>query len=420
MQTITIPMRKPHSALQREMIVYPGNVVAFAGRRFGKTDAFVQRLFFHMRRKPGLYWWVGLSWRSASMKRAWRLVSFYARRILRSMGLSEREHINKSTSEIEIPGLGRIWFRSAENPESMAGEGIRGVVLDEFSLMQQIVWTEYVQATLIDYGGWAAFAGVPKGRNWAANLWSAAAGREGWRQLHATSYDNPFNDPAAIDRIRQEVPESLFRQEYLAEVVDDAGGVFRGVAAVSTAVPAGPKPDNTGQYVFGIDWAFSHDYTAVCVMDAVERRQVHLDRFNGVDYSLQRERILALAHRYRPSVIVAEANAMGRPNNEELRRAYPHVQDFTTGNLSKQEIIQALAGAIERGQITLLNDPVQIGELQAYEGERLPGGATRYGAPDGMHDDTVMALALAYQAIATRPRAMPAAQPEQESRWRRL
>jgi hypothetical protein len=63
---------------------------------------------------------------------------------------------------------------------------------------------------------------------------------------------------------------------------------------------------------------------------------------------------------------------------------------------------------------------VQIGELQAYEGKRLDGGATKYGAPDGMHDDTVMALALAWQAIATRPRPMPAAQPEQQSRWRRV
>jgi hypothetical protein len=44
-----------------------------------------------------------------------------------------------------------------------------------------------------------------------------------------------------------------------------------------------------------------------------------------------------------------------------------------------------------------LNDPVLIGELQAYEMERLPGGSFRYSAPDGMHDDCVMSLALAWQ-----------------------
>ena len=40
-----------------------------------------------------------------------------------------------------------------------------------------------------------------------------------------------------------------------------------------------------------------------------------------------------------------------------------------------------------------------VGELQAYQAERLPGGMLRYGAPNGMHDDTVIALALAWQGV---------------------
>ena len=63
------------------MITFPGSVVAFCGRRFGKTDGYVQRLFYWMQRKPGLYWWVGLSWRSASLKRAWREATGIARQV---------------------------------------------------------------------------------------------------------------------------------------------------------------------------------------------------------------------------------------------------------------------------------------------------------------------------------------------------
>ena len=40
-----------------------------------------------------------------------------------------------------------------------------------------------------------------------------------------------------------------------------------------------------------------------------------------------------------------------------------------------------------------------LGELQAYEMETLPSGLTRYSAPDGMHDDTVMALAMAWSGV---------------------
>ena len=65
-------------------------------------------------------------------------------------------------------------------------------------------------------------------------------------------------------------------------------------------------------------------------------------------------------------------------------------------NATKANLIDALALAFERGAIRILPDPVLIGELQAYEAERLPSGLMRYGAPQGMHDDTVMALALAW------------------------
>ena len=57
-------------------------------------------------------------------------------------------------------------------------------------------------------------------------------------------------------------------------------------------------------------------------------------------------------------------------------------------------IIDELAIAFENLQIGLLDDAILIGELQAYEMEQLPGGLYRYSAPSGMHDDTVMALAL--------------------------
>jgi len=41
--------------------------------------------------------------------------------------------------------------------------------------------------------------------------------------------------------------------------------------------------------------------------------------------------------------------------------------------------------------------------LQAYEAERLPSGMLRYSAPEGYHDDCVMALALAWHGASERP-----------------
>jgi hypothetical protein len=67
-----------------------------------------------------------------------------------------------------------------------------------------------------------------------------------------------------------------------------------------------------------------------------------------------------------------------------------------TTNATKANVVQKLQLAFEQGKILLLNDDVQRSELMAYQAEKLPSGLLRYGSPDGMHDDTVIALALAW------------------------
>lgn len=75
------------------------------------------------------------------------------------------------------------------------------------------------------------------------------------------------------------------------------------------------------------------------------------------------------------------------------------VQPWTTTNATKAEAIDALALAFEHRQIKIPNNPLLIGELHAFEGTRTPSGMMRYAAPEGMHDDMVISLMLAWQGI---------------------
>jgi hypothetical protein len=50
-----------------------------------------------------------------------------------------------------------------------------------------------------------------------------------------------------------------------------------------------------------------------------------------------------------------------------------------------------------------LADPVATAEMQAFETTQLPSGMVRYAAPEGMHDDTVIARCLSAWAC-TKPR----------------
>lgn len=402
MTTIDIALRKPHTPLQRSMITHPGSVVSFCGRRYGKTDGNVQRIFYWMQRKPGMYWWVGLSWRSASLKRAWREVSNIARKILAALGLPERGHINRASFEVKIPGMGEIWFRTADNPASLAGEGIQGVILDEFSLMQEIVWTEYVQATLIDYSGWAAFSGVPKGNNWASALWRGAADKNDWLQVHATSYDNPFNETANIDAIRDDLntPEFFFRQEYMAEILSAEGQVFRRITDAAILEPIA-EPIADRQYIAGVDVADKMDFTVVSVFDVASKEQVYIDRFHRVGYPILEDRLYAVYNRFKIANMIIEDNSIGQVVIDHLRQRGMMITQFNTSHATKQPLIQQLSAAFEHGNIRIINDPIQVGELQSYESQRTASGFS-YSAPAGMHDDTVTALAFAWYGLSRR------------------
>ena len=94
-----------------------------------------------------------------------------------------------------------------------------------------------------------------------------------------------------------------------------------------------------------------------------------------------------------------EANSIGQPVIDQLYSRGLPVIPFTTTSGTKQVIIQNLQAAFEHGDIRIIDDPVLIGELLSFESKRSPSGSFQYSAPDGMHDDCVMALAIAWDNI---------------------
>jgi hypothetical protein len=205
---------------------------------------------------------------------------------------------------------------------------------------------------------------------------------------------NPFIPAAEIAAARAELPERRFRQEYLAEFITEGGGVFGNVRACVRPVP----PWQGEGVCFGIDWGRVNDYTVVLVMGEDSGQVYELARFHQLSWAAQRAKIIALAKRWRPGLILAEANSIGGPNIEALQAEGLPMRPFTTTQASKAKMMDALALALENGALSLPPDPILLGELEAYQLERLPGGDFRYTAPAGGHDDCVVALALAWQA----------------------
>lgn len=383
----------PHAG-QRAILDHPARYrVVACGRRFGKTEA--GKIEITRRALRGeTCWWLAPTQGMASD--VWRA-------LVRAAAPLTGVHISQTERRVTFPRGGELAVRSTHLPDNLRGAGLDFAVLDEAAFMEPRAWAEVVRPMLLERKGGALFLSTPYGRNWFWHVYQR--GRDPaapeWAAFHFTSADNPLIDPAELASIRRTTPQRVYRAEYLAEFLEDAGQVFRGVHEAATAPPNATRADGH-RYVMGVDWARDGDYTAIAVLDATTARMVALERFTGVGYSLQRGRLAALCDVWQPAVIWAEANSIGSVNIEELQREGLPVRPFTTTARSKAPLIEALALAIERGDVALLPDPVLLDELAAYTIERLPGGGFRYSAPAGGHDDTVIAAALAWHGANQR------------------
>ncbi|MDE2820450.1 MAG: hypothetical protein OXI40_12025 [Chloroflexota bacterium] len=315
-------------------------------------------------------------------------------------GLPNRA-INESERRIDAPGGGMIAVRSTHYPDNLRGEGLDLAVLDEAAYMEPRVWPEIVRPMLTTTRGNALLLSTPFGRNWFYDLFQKgrnARYQPEWQSFWFPTDRNPNIAAEELESIRRMTAEHIWGTEYRARFDDDSGQVFRGIRA---AIARDPYPQtNAGRlYVAGVDWGRDRDYTVIVIIDAGERRMVALDRFNQIGWSLQRGRLQAICDRWQPQQIWAEANSFGSPNIEALLAEGLPMRSFTTTSKSKSPLIESLALAIERRFIGLLDHPVLLAELASYTMQRLPGGGYRYGAPTGLHDDTVMATALAWQGV---------------------
>ncbi len=302
-----------------------------------------------------------------------------------------------SEMRMETATGGIIEFYSLDNPKtanSIRGKKYHGFFVNEAGFVPDLlhIRNNVIMPTLIDFQGVEWHAGTPNGMNGFYSLFSQTGAE--WARWQMSSYSNPHVPAAELDSLKTLMPERAYQQEIMAQFIEDGGGVFRGVRGASTLKPQEPRKD--GQYVIGADWGRSNDATVFSVLDVGLKQQVYLDRMTNTDYASQRGRLATLAQRYNNARIIAESNSMGQPNIEALQAAGLYVSPFNTTNATKANIIQALELAFERMDITLLDDELQINELTAFQSEKLPSGLVRYASPEGLHDDTVMALALAW------------------------
>ena len=390
-QKIELILPEPHKAQRQILNEAKRFNVEVCGRRFGKSQLDIYET------EPivlaGLP--VGIMFPTyKNLSEMWREFN----RVFLPLKKSKNEQEHRL--ELITGGVIEMW--SSEGAENIRGRKYKRFILDEAATIGNLkdIWNAIIRPTLIDYQGDAFIKSTPKGRNdfWQFYQLGLDDSNSEWKSWRFSSRENPNLPASEIDAMQSTMPEIIYRQEIEAEFLDDQGGVFRRVQEAAILQPQEPDPKR--QYVAGVDVASSVDYTVVTVLDAESHDLVFMDRFNRVDYPVLIDRLAALHDKWHLTSMTIEANSIGRPVIDHMVERGLVVRSFTTTSATKQAIIQNLQSAFEHGNLRILNEPVLVGELLSFESKRNASGSFSYSAPDGMHDDCVMSLAIAWDAIS--------------------
>jgi phage terminase large subunit-like protein len=316
-----------------------------------------------------------------------------------------RKSKNETEHRMELITGGVLEMWSMDAADTARGRMYKRVFIDEAAIIPNLMetWNAVIRPMLMDLKGDAFIKSTPKGRNgfWQMHQFGIDDKKPDWVSFHYPTSANPYIPASEIEAMKNSLPTLIFQQEVLAEFIDDQNGVFRRVQDAARLQPLDGPLENH-QYIAGVDVAAAVDFTVICILDIATHEMVYMDRFNRVDYNVLIDRLESIYKRWNVTTMKIEANSIGQPVIDQLVARGITIIPFTTTAATKQVIIQNLQAAFENNNIVILNDPILINELLSFEAKRNASGSFSYAAPEGLHDDCVMSLAIAWDCIANR------------------
>jgi phage terminase large subunit-like protein len=344
-----------------------------AGRRFGKTDlaankicvealtlnAKEQEAFDETAEPPsGIVMYVAPTFQQAK-DLMWKPL----RSRLEPLGAKFWEN----TGRIECPNGRVIMLKGSDNEDSLRGNKIKYVVVDEYKDMKPDVFEVILRPALADLEGGALIIGTPNGKDHFYRLGQRASKSKNWECFHFTTYDNPFIPVTEIEEAKSEISKYFFRQEFLAEYAVTESDLFK-----KEDLKVDNQEPKEGEFIVTVDLAGFTDFS-----NQIKRANPNLDntaicstKTHGPNWWVKTidagrwtvaetaKRIVAAAKSSGAKVIGIEKGVLfqaifSRLETEmQTQNHYARVVDLTHGNKEKtQRILWALQGKIEHGKI---------------------------------------------------------------------
>ncbi len=283
-------------------------------------------------------------------------------------------------------------LKGADEPDTLRGAGVSGVVLDEFAKIKFEAW-EVIEPMLRANDGWCWFIGTPKGKNHLYRFYQRGQEQHHeWKSWLLKASQSGIIAQDQLEESRTTSTQATWNQEWECEFLEGEGAVFKGIRDIMTASPRGPE---TGHfYSMGVDLAKTQDYTVISVFDRMSNTQVYRDRFRGYDWRYVKTKIKAVSEHYNKALVTIDSTGVGDPIYEDLAHAKVNVVSFKFTEMSKRDLIQKHQLWTEQKRVKLINQQEALFEYDNYSYTLTPEGKVKYGAPEGYNDDIVTADAL--------------------------
>lgn len=231
--------------------------VICCGRRAGKTILAVEEM-----KGRAIYTQANIAYVAPTYQQARDIAWETLKKELRGATLS----VNESRLEIKVKNVknteSMITLRGWESIESLRGQSFDMLVVDEVAMMRNfwISWQEVIYPTLTDRKGEVMFISTPKGFNHFYELYNMELDQpknKDWKSFHFTTYDNPHLPKDEIDKAKEQITETRFAQEYLADFKKVEGLVYKEFDRNRHLYDTLPK-DTHFELLGGVDFGYTH------------------------------------------------------------------------------------------------------------------------------------------------------------------
>lgn len=359
-----------------------------AGKTLGCMIWLYEQALQPVRKELNNYWWVAPTFKQAEIA------------YTRYMHMIPRSFIFKSNINefIQLQNGSIIHFKTGEKPDNLYGDDVRACVQDEASRQREETFYA-IRSVLTATNGLYRGIGNVKGRsNWFYKMCRKA--EQGMPDSHyamMTAYDAAkagIISYAEIESAKQTLPDIVFQELYMCQPSDLANNPFgynnidictTKDTATSFALSEQPA------VCWGWDIAKTVDWTVGIALDK-DGRVCGFERWQ-LPYLGTKAQIFEIVGR---TPYLIDATGAGIPFVEELQQKHGNqCEGFTFTASSKQQLMEGLAAAIKQHLIKFPEGAI-VTELEQFEWKHTNTGV-RYSAPEGLHDDCVCALALAWR-----------------------